>query len=83
MVRVTVDESVTELLVPLKERAEVFDDQGTLLGYFVPAQSPEEQLRRKAFAEYDPEKARRRRESPGGGFTTEQVMAHLKSRDIL
>ena len=82
MVQLRMDEAMTALIEPIKERAEVLDDRGTLLGYFIPAESPEERLRRKAFAEYDPERARRRRESPEGGFTTEQVLEHLKSLDL-
>ena len=79
MVQVKVDESAMAILGPLKEHAELINGEGKVLGYFTPALSPDEELRRKAFAEYDPEKARRRRESPEAGFTTEQVLAHLRS----
>jgi hypothetical protein len=81
MVQVQANEAMMSLLGSLKERAVVLDDKGSVVGYFIPAESPDEQLRRKAFAEYDPEKARRRRESPDGGFTTEQVLVYLKSLD--
>jgi hypothetical protein len=79
MVQIKANEAVDSFLAQLKERAEVIGVEGKLLGYFTPALSPEEELRQKAFAEYDPERARRRRESPEGGFTTEQVKSHLNS----
>jgi hypothetical protein len=84
MVQVKANEAILSVIGTLKvrERAEVLDDRGAVIAYLIPVDSPEEQLRRKAFAEYDPEKARRRRESPEGGFTTEQVLLHLKSLDI-
>jgi hypothetical protein len=84
MVQVKASEAIQSVIGTLKgrERAEVLDDRGEVIAYLIPVDSPEEQLRRKAFAEYDPEKARRRRESREGGFTTEQVLVYLKSLDI-
>jgi hypothetical protein len=76
MVQMRVDDAV---FGPINEKTELVNGDGKVLGYFIPALSPHEELRRKAFAEYDPEKARRRRESPEGGFTTEEVLAHLQS----
>ena len=82
MVQMKANEAIMAVLGTLKGRAEILDEKGAVVAYLIPAESPEEQLRRKAFAEYDPERARRRRESPEGGFTTEQVLSHLKSLDI-
>ncbi len=81
MIQLKADEAILTVLSTLQGRAEVVDEKGKVVAYLIPAESPEEQLRRKAFAEYDPDRARRRRESPEGGFTTEQVLAHLKSLD--
>ena len=79
MVQLRMDEDMSAILEPIKEQVEVFNSRGFLVGYFIPAMSPDEELRRKAFAEYNPDLARNRRESPVGGFTTEQVQAHLKN----
>jgi len=74
-------EEMLAALMPLTERVEVVDHRGALVGFFIPAQDATDLLRSKAFAEYDAEKARRRRENPQGGFTTEQLLAHLRSLD--
>jgi hypothetical protein len=79
MGHVNVDEAAISVLKPIKERVEVRDPKGAILGYFEPISSAYEELRRIAFANHDPEKARMLRELPPVGSTTEEVLARLKS----
>ena len=81
MVQVKADESMISILGPLKERAEVLDHQGKLLGYFTPVDVEVDFLRRKAFADYESGEYQKRRAKSQGQekYTTEQVLERLRS----
>jgi hypothetical protein len=81
MVQVKANEAILAVLGTLKERTEVIDDRGSVVGYFIPAESPDEQLRRKALADYSEEEYRNLKAASEGGerYTTEQVLERLRS----
>jgi putative ubiquitin-RnfH superfamily antitoxin RatB of RatAB toxin-antitoxin module len=79
MTIVTADEAMQAALAGLKEKVEVRDATGNILGYFTPRELEEELLYRYADRVIDPEEIRRRSAAQAKGFTIEQVMAHLKS----
>ncbi len=81
MIQVKASEEILAVLGTLQGRAEILDHRGSVVAYLIPAESPEEQLRRKAFAAYNAEEwARRKAMSEGGPrYTTEQVLEHLRS----
>ena len=78
MVQVKVNE-VTAVLGPLKERAEILDDHGMLIGHYEPVESSEDALYRKAASLFDPEEIRRRKQSAGPWLTTAEVFERLRS----
>ncbi len=69
------------VLASLTEKAEIRDEHGTLLGYFTPFESIQDQLRREAFAKFDEESYRRYKEKIANEpkYTTAQVLEHLRS----
>ncbi|WP_435010954.1 hypothetical protein P12x_002244 [Tundrisphaera lichenicola] len=83
MVQVKANEAIMSVIGTLKvqERAEILDDRGMVVGYLISVDSPEDQLRRKAFAAYASGEYQRRKASSEGGkrYTTEQVLEHLRS----
>jgi hypothetical protein len=79
MVQLKVDGAMTAVLGRAKERAEILDEQGTLLGYFEPVESAEDELYRKAALLFDPEEIRRRKADPSPGHTTAEVLERLRS----
>jgi hypothetical protein len=79
MVTITANEAVKALLAPLAEEAEIRDDRGELVGYFVPAASEVQRLRRKIEAAFDPAEIARRKASGQAGSTTAEVLERLGS----
>jgi hypothetical protein len=79
MTVITVNRELQDALADLKEKTEVRDTSGNLLGYFTPRELEEERLYQYADRVIDPEEIRRRSAAQAKGFTIEQVMAHLKS----
>jgi hypothetical protein len=81
MVQLKADQDLGPTLVNLKERVEVLDAEGRLLGYFTPVESEADIVRRKAFAAYESGEYQRRKAMSEGkpGYTTAQVLAHLRS----
>ncbi len=80
MTVITANQELQDALAGLREKTEVRDGSGNLLGYFIPRQAEEEELLyRYADRVIDPEEIRRRSAAQAKGFTIEQVMAHLKS----
>jgi hypothetical protein len=73
------DESTVMALGAIRERAEILDSQGKVIGYFEPVPRPEDELRKRAFENYDQERHRRLREAKGPTYTTAQVLEHLRS----
>jgi hypothetical protein len=84
MVQVKADRAMMEVFGPLKERAEVLDVEGKLLGIFIPAEGDREILRRKAFADYESGAYQKRRAESESDerFTTEQVLERLRSLEM-
>jgi hypothetical protein len=81
MVRVTANEAVRKLLTPIREAAEIVDDCGTLVGYFTPASTAEDQFRRRIMAEYDPVEIAQLKASGGKGRTTAEIFEDLEARE--
>ncbi len=84
MVRIKAsDEEMVSALNALKERAELFDSRGNLLGYFMPADLAYSEARRMIEADYaSGEYEKRKAESERGDWlTTEQVLAKLGSME--
>lgn len=81
MVQLKADGAISAFLVPIKERAEILDDRGTVLGYFEPAvdADAEEALYRHAITLFDLEEVERARTVGGRGATTEEVLDRLRS----
>jgi hypothetical protein len=79
MVQVIANDAVRVLLEGLKETAEIRDEKGGLVGYFLPAASEEALLRQKVLAEYDPAETARRKASGEKGHTTAEVLERLRS----
>ena len=79
MTTITANRELQDTLAGLKEKTEVRDSSGNILGYFTPRELEEELLYRYADRVIDPEEIRRRSAAQSKGFTIEQVMAHLKS----
>jgi hypothetical protein len=79
MTVITANQELQHALAGLREKTEVRDASGNLLGYFTPRQVEEELLYRYAEETFDPDEIRRRSAAKSKGFTIEEVMAHLKS----
>jgi GTP-sensing pleiotropic transcriptional regulator CodY len=81
MGQVQANEAVSAFFSPIKERAEVLDLQGKLLGYFIPAENEDEILRQRIFADYESGEYQKRKAKSAGEekFTTEQVLERLRS----
>jgi hypothetical protein len=79
MVQLRVDRATTAVLGQAKERSEILDDQGTLLGYFEPVENPEDELYRKAALLFDPEEIRRAKADDRPCYTTAEVLERLRS----
>jgi hypothetical protein len=83
MSTLTADKALLSYLAPLKERTEIRDDKGRLLGFFMPVgeeQGADYAQIRKLF---DPEelKVRKQREAGHPGSPLEEVMERIRSRE--
>ncbi len=77
MIRVVVDEAISEKLTELGDSAELCDASGRLLGYFHPAEDDD-------YEGYDsplPEAELARRAREGGGRTLGEIVADLEKRE--
>ena len=79
MVTKTVVPGVDDWLLTLREETEIRGADGRVLGYFVPADPELDALYAEAAAHFDPEELRRRKNSGGPWYTTEEVLRHLNS----
>jgi hypothetical protein len=79
MTAITANQALQEALAGLKEKTEVRDASGNLLGYFTPRQVEEQLLYRYAEETFDPEEIQRLLSEQTKGFTIEEVMEHLSS----
>ena len=75
----TVNPDILRLLQPATSLAEVRDAQGAIVGFFVPASVEHACEYARAAAHFDPQELRRRRESSGKTYTTQEVLEHLDS----
>ena len=79
MVTVTADAALQAVLGKLNEPAEIRDAGGKVIGYFAPAGQEEALLYLEAARQFDVEEMKRRKESGQKGYTTREVLEHLKS----
>ena len=79
MISLTADETLQNKLGKLTEPTEIRDPSGTILGYFTPATQPESPLYKLAAAQFDAEEMNRRKAMGKIGYTTPQVLDHLKA----
>jgi hypothetical protein len=76
---ITVSEEVEAILRALTEPALLVQPDGKVLGAFTPMTEGTPEDYAAARAHFDPEEIRRRKESNGPYFTTEEVLRKLKS----
>jgi len=79
MTPITASRELQDALAGVKEKTEVRDTSGNLLGYFMPRQVEEELLYQYAEENFDPDEIQRLLSTQKDGFTIEQVMEHLRS----
>lgn len=79
MVQVKADGAMSAIFGPIRERAEVLDDRGTLIGYFEPVGDREDALYRHAATLFDPEEVRRGQLAEGPWLSTGELIDRLRS----
>lgn len=79
MIAVTLDQSLHEKLESLREPAEIRDSAGNVVGYYTPASQQEAGLYARARQQFDVDEMKRRKESGGRGYTTAEVIDHIRS----
>jgi hypothetical protein len=81
MVTLTANEALPALLRQVREKAEIRDANGELLGFFTPRVASEDELYESTKNLFDSEGEidRRLAAEKDHGFTIEQVMEHLSS----
>ena len=78
MSQITVDASLRDKLLGTTAETELRDDQGRLLGKFVP--SPDLSFFEIPGLDLPPEEVRRRLSPDAKTYTTEEVLAYVRSR---
>ena len=81
MTILTANDVVQAFLTPIKEATEIRDAGGNLLGYFTPASCAEDPLYQQDITQFDLEELKRRAASKERGYTTEEVLNHLRSQE--
>jgi hypothetical protein len=79
MTSVLADESMRSLLSQVKELAEVRDADGNVLGVFAPGTPEEVRLYLHAWFTLDPAQVQKQKQTPEKTYTTQEVLAHLRS----
>ena len=79
MVTTITDPTIRDWLSTLHGETELCDIDGRVLGRFVPVDDDVEAMYAEAAAHFDPEEMRRRLNSDGPWYTTEEVLRHLNS----
>ena len=81
MATLAADNALQAYLAPLKERTEIRDVQGRLLGFYVPAAAEQPVDYSEVRKLFDPEEIKRRKAAEGDhpGYTTDEVLEHLHS----
>jgi hypothetical protein len=74
MVQVIVDDAMSTILEPIKERVEVVDDRGTVLGYFEPATDEEQASYRNAAASSNPDESREKLAADEPSSTPREIL---------
>ena len=83
MTTVIADETLRSILAPLRERAEIKDATGKVLGFFTPVEETSSQEGKKDYSQarrlFDPEEIRRRkvRSRSDAGRSLDQIMERL------
>ena len=78
----TADPTMLSALSGLKEKTEVRDAAGNILGYFTPREVEIERLRQQAATKFDPEELRRRsREEKGQGRPLAEVLRRIEAQE--
>jgi hypothetical protein len=75
MTRVTLDQATLEKLRHFRERMEICDESGRSLGYIMPAE--DRSLYESVEVPVSEEQLRKAEQEPGG-YTTAEVLAHLR-----
>jgi hypothetical protein len=83
MVIAVVDRAVQDWLVTLRDETEIVDDQGRLLGRFVPADASLDEMYREAATQFDPEEIRRRKDSGEPAYPLAEIMQRLNSSESI
>ena len=78
MVQVKADGTMSAIFGPIKERAEILDDRGMLIGYFEPVDDGEEALYRRAATLFEPEEARQGLSIEGPWTTTAGLIDRIR-----
>jgi hypothetical protein len=76
---IAVNDALLAVLKGSPTLAEVRDTQGTIIGFFVPVSVEHAAEYARAAAHFNPQELRRRREAPGKGYTTQEVLQYLES----
>ena len=79
MSTLTASAAIAALLKGLTATTGILDSEGKVLGYFTPLPEKDRELYAWAIRNIDLDELKRREESGGPYFTTEQVIAHLNS----
>jgi hypothetical protein len=79
MQSVTADDVMKAALSQVKEIAEVRDANGTMLGFFAPTSLKNAALYAHAAANIDPAWVRTQKRTPEKTYTTQEVLAHLRT----
>ena len=79
MVTTITDPTIRDWLTTLHGETELCDIDGRVLGRFVPIDHDVDAMYAEAAAHFDPEEMRRRLNSDGPWYTTEEVLRHLNS----
>jgi hypothetical protein len=79
MTIVTADQVLQNLIAGLKEKAEVRDAEGNLLGFLTPREIEEELLYEHAAQIFDPTEIKRQLEEQKAGDPIERVLDRLRA----
>ncbi len=79
MVQVKADSSIRAILGAITERAEILNDDGTLLGYFEPVETGEEATYQSATLRFDPAEIEQSLKAEGVWHTTDEILDRLDS----
>jgi hypothetical protein len=79
MTTLTADDAMTAALRQANSLTEIRDSNGTIIGFFAPVGLDRAPLYAQLAASADPQEIKRRGESGGKTYTTEEVLDRLRS----